>query len=49
MIEIIVASYDQYLQEKLNKTSPIVSDLIAEDIDNQFAVFLTKKIKQIYE
>lgn len=49
MIDIIVACYDQYLQEKLSKTEPIVSELIAEDIDNQFAVFLSKTIKQIYE
>ena len=49
MIDIIASNYESYLAEKLAKTEPIVNELISEDVDNQFSVFLSKTIKQIYE
>lgn len=49
MIDIILSNYCQYLRKKLEKTRPIVQDLMVEDLENQFSSFLIGTIKQINE
>lgn len=45
MIDIILSNYEHYLRKKLLKTKPIVTDLIVDDVENQFSSFLLKTIK----
>ena len=49
MVDIIISNYETYLHQKLDKTRPIVSELLTQDTDNQFASFLTTTIRQINE